>query len=201
MKDQAAASVTAIRPTGRRARVVGTLIAASLLVGCSAGGLAPSPTQPATPKPVPTATSVAVATPRATSPLPAASYLYDPTVDARAEVEAALAAAKADGKRVLIDYGGDWCPDCHSLAAVMDSPAGLALIDASYHVVRVDIGYWDHNLDVAADYGQAIANGVPAVVVVDGAGKVIGSTADGSLANARVMTAEDILAILSRWAG
>jgi thiol-disulfide isomerase/thioredoxin len=201
MKDQAGSSVTAIRPSGRRARVVGAVIAATLVVGCSSGGPAPSATPTPTSKPVPTATSVAAATPRATSPRPAASYLYDPTVDARAEVEAALAAAKVDGKRVLIDYGADWCPDCHSLAAVMDSPAGLALIDASYHVVRVDIGYWDHNLDVAADYGQAIANGVPAVVVVDGAGKVVGSTADGSLANARAMTADDILAILARWAG
>jgi thiol-disulfide isomerase/thioredoxin len=199
-----------------RGLVLVALVAALLVVACTDASVVgpsvpgssvarPSTVTPAAtiPSAVPSAPSAATtAAPTATpSKGPAGTFLYDPTADARAEVVAAIAAAKADGKRVLIDYGADWCPDCHSLAAVLDSPAGLALLDASFHVVRVDVGYWDHNIDVATDYGNAIALGIPSVVVLDGAGTIIGSTADGSLASASAMTADEMLAILSHWAG
>jgi thioredoxin 1 len=66
--------------------------------------------------------------------------------------------------------------------------------------VRVDVGMWDHNLDVAKDYGDAIWNGIPAVVVLSADGKIVGSSADGSLANARAMTEEQVLGELAAWA-
>jgi len=180
-------------------RVV-AMVAAAVLGGCSATPLA-------APSVVPAARTTVAPTHPPTAPpsirsagLPAADYLYDPTVDARAEVEAAFAAAKTSGKRVLIDYGADWCPDCHSLAAFMDGSAGVALIDRAFEVVKVDVGFWDHNLDVAGEYGDAIAKGIPAVVVYTADGKLIGSSADGSLANARAMTEAAVLGELAAWA-
>jgi thiol:disulfide interchange protein len=152
-------------------------------------------TAPATPKPTVTASTAPSASNKRSS-----AYLYDPTANARADVEAAFAAAKASGKRVLIDYGADWCPDCHSLAAFMDGSAGVALIDRSFEVVKVDVGTWNHNLDVSGQYGNAIANGIPAVVVYTADGKLIGSSADGSLANARAMTEDEVLRELAAWA-
>jgi thiol-disulfide isomerase/thioredoxin len=186
-----------------RGLVLVALVAALLVVACTdASVVGPSVPGSSVARPSTVPSAATTAAPTATpSKGPAGTFLYDPTADARAEVVAAIAAAKADGKRVLIDYGADWCPDCHSLAAVLDSPAGLALLDASFHVVRVDVGYWDHNIDVATDYGNAIALGIPSVVVLDGAGTIIGSTADGSLASASAMTADEMLAILSHWAG
>jgi thiol-disulfide isomerase/thioredoxin len=127
--------------------------------------------------------------------------LYDPTRDARADVLAAIAAAKADGKLVLVDFGADWCPDCHVLADYLHRPAGKAIIDASFHFVAVDVGLWDHNLDVVADYGDAIWVGIPALVVLDGNGKVLRSTADGSIASASSMSEEQVLAIVRDLAG
>jgi thiol-disulfide isomerase/thioredoxin len=186
-----------------------------LAAACTGGGAAgastlPAPTASSAPASTPAATRAApVAT--ATAPPPAsaaapsstpagaATALYDPTANARADIEAALAAAKADGKRVLIDYGADWCPDCHSLAAIMEGAAGRPLIEPAFHVVRVDVGMWDHNLDVAKEYGNAIWNGIPAVVALDANGKIVGSSADGSLANARAMTEEEVLTELAAW--
>jgi thiol:disulfide interchange protein len=183
---------------------VGVLVVL-LAAACAAGGAATSsaPTStPAATRAAPVATATATASPSetvwsTTSPNPDA--LYDPMANARADVEAALAAAKADGKRVLIDFGADWCPDCHSLAAFMDGAAGRALIEPAFHVVRVDVGMWDHNLDVAKDHVNAIWNGIPAVVALDADGKVVGSSADGSLANARAMTEAQVLTELAAW--
>ena len=125
--------------------------------------------------------------------------LYDPNADATADIAAAMALAKADGKRVLLDFGADWCPDCHVLAAYLHGAAGSRLVDASFHVVPIDVGYWDHNVDVAATYGSPITQGIPAVVVLTPDGKIVGTTADGSLANASAMREDDVLSKLAAW--
>ena len=49
---------------------------------------------------------------------------YDPSADANAALDGALARARTSGKRVLIDLGGNWCPDCIILSNVMSSPGG-----------------------------------------------------------------------------
>jgi thiol-disulfide isomerase/thioredoxin len=126
--------------------------------------------------------------------------LYDETAESRAEIEAALAAAEREGKRVLIDFGADWCPDCHSLAAYLEGSRGRQLIDTSFVMVAVDVGYWDNNLDVAKEYGDAIWNGIPALVALDPDGTVVGSSADGSLASASRMSETEVLDYIERWA-
>src|SRR5215469_5747902 len=42
-------------------------------------------------------------------PLP---YPYDENADAAARLTKAFANAKASGRRVLVDFGGNWCADC-----------------------------------------------------------------------------------------
>ena len=192
--------------SGRIVRAIATLLMASVLVACGSGGgnagsaVPTSSTAVAvTASPAPTTAPSATARP-STPASPASGVLYDPTADATADIAAAMALAKADGKRVLLDFGADWCPDCHVLAAYVHGPAGSRLVDSAYHVVPVDVGVFDHNLDVAATYGNPIANGIPAVVVLGADGTVIGSTGNGSLANARTMSESDVLAILARWA-
>ena len=51
---------------------------------------------------------------------PPARLLYPPS-DAAADIRAALARAKADGKHLLLDFGADWCPDCRVLGSLMES--------------------------------------------------------------------------------
>ena len=186
------------------------IVVAVVAAGCTGSGAA-APSAPtatatataiatrsapvATVKPIP---SLAPATPSATPPADSA-YLYDPTADARADIAAALAAAKADGKRVLLDFGADWCPDCHVLAAYMEGSAGRALIEPAFHVVRIDVGVFNHNMDIVQEYFAM--QGIPEVVVLEASGKVVGTSADTvSLANARGMTEKQVLDELRAWA-
>lgn len=137
----------------------------------------------------------------ATDPPPSTSWiLYDPDLDAPAAVEAALAQAKVDGKRVLLDFGADWCPDCHVLDAYFQDPRAKAILDKSYHVVRIDVGSFDKNLETATKYGNAIGVGIPSVVVLDADGKKLVDTAAGELADSSRYTADDIVTFLSTWA-
>jgi thiol:disulfide interchange protein len=127
--------------------------------------------------------------------------IYDPQANPNEDIAQALKQAKADHKRVLLDFGADWCPDCQVLAQLFDDPKVKPFLDAHYHVVRIDVGRWDNHLDVAKRYGNPIEKGIPAVVILDAESQMITSTAGGELANARTATANDILTFIQQWAG
>jgi thiol-disulfide isomerase/thioredoxin len=129
---------------------------------------------------------------------PPAPLLYPPS-DAAADVAAALAASKADGKHVLLDFGADWCPDCRVLGTLMDAPAVAPFLQANFHVVHVDVGRRDKNLDVVAKYHATADAWIPAVVVLDAAAKAVAIT-DDKVRLTRRSTTSDLLALLGQWA-
>jgi thiol-disulfide isomerase/thioredoxin len=99
------------------------------------------------------------------TPLP---YPYNEQANADAAVAKARAEAKKNGKLLLIDLGGNWCGDCRVLAGTLELPAMRAFMDRHYQVVTVDVGRFDHNLQVPARYGfKTRLKGVPTLLVVD----------------------------------
>ena len=166
---------------------------------------APATVAASTPAPstAPPATAVPTASPAGQASASAAAgwILYDPGLDAPAAIEAALAQAKVDGKNVLLDFGADWCPDCHVLDSYFEDPRAKTILEDSYHVVRIDVGYFDKNLESATKYGNVIGVGIPSVVILDAKGTKLVDTAAGELADSRRYTADDIVKFLSSWAG
>ncbi len=126
--------------------------------------------------------------------------LYDEKANAEQDIASALALAKADKKYVLLDFGGNWCPDCIVLAKLYEAEPLKSFMEKNYHFVAVDVGYFDKNLNISARYGDPIKKGVPAVVVLDPSGKMVGSTGDGALESARNMSGQQVLDILKKWA-
>lgn len=127
--------------------------------------------------------------------------IYQPSRNARQDIAAALGAASRDSKNVLIDLGADWCPDCVVLSQLYRSPSVAPFLNSHYHLVTVYVGHWDANVDVSDHYHHAIDNGIPALVVLDPQGHIVTTTADGSFADARTMTPDELLTFLQRWAG
>lgn len=125
---------------------------------------------------------------------------YDPARDPAADLKKALTLAASDGKKVLIDFGADWCPDCKVLDKLFQSKQTKPLLQRNYHVVVVDVGEFDHNLEFAAKYVKLRTSGIPALVVLAPDGRVLVHTNDGSFANARTMNSHQVNAFLTRWA-
>lgn len=125
---------------------------------------------------------------------------FDSTRDADADIRAALATAAQGDRAVLIDFGANWCPDCRILHNLFRSPQVKPLLAKNYVVVRVDVGKFDHNLDVAARYVNLATSGIPALVVLAPDGSVRTATNDGSVADARKLDPGQVAEFLTRWA-
>ena len=119
--------------------------------------------------------------------MPAKTAIYDETADAKAQVKATLAEARAARLPLLVVFGANWCGDCKMLDMAMKSGASAPLIQQHFKVVKVDVGRFDHNLDVAEAYGVPLKKGIPAVAVLSAEGKVLYATRGGELADARSM--------------
>jgi thiol-disulfide isomerase/thioredoxin len=104
------------------------------------------------------------------TPLP---YPYNETADAEADVAAAIKRAKAAKKLVLIDFGGNWCPDCRIFAGLIEQPDVKRFVDKHYEVVTVDVGRYTKNMQIPARYGIDKLKGVPSFLVVDTKGKLV----------------------------
>ncbi|MCE7795398.1 thioredoxin family protein [Sphingobium sufflavum] len=125
---------------------------------------------------------------------------YDEKADADRQVAAAKAKAKAQGKKLLIDLGGNWCPDCRVLAGVLELREVKAFLARHYVVVTVDVGRLDKNLQIARRYGVPAVKGVPAVLVVDPkTDKLLNEGRLFALSDARHMTPQALADWLAQW--
>ena len=91
---------------------------------------------------------------------------YDSSRAATADVNAALAAARASGRHVLLIMGGDWCHDSMALWDLFHTPRFATMLDARYELVWVDVGHRDRNLDIARRFGLPPLEGTPTVLIL-----------------------------------
>ncbi len=118
---------------------------------------------------------------------------YDTAADPQQDLVAAMTEARKTGKRVLVVFGANWCPDCRVLDHEFHAGGKTAeLVAARYEVVKVDVGDFDRNLDFAKLYGEPIRKGIPSVVVVTPQNQVVYQTEAGELADARSMGVDGI---------
>jgi len=113
-----------------------------------------------------------------------ASLPYNESADPHVDLQRALVDAQNQHKDVLIIFGANWCEDCRDLDKAMHG-SSATLIDSRFVVVKVNVGNFNRNLDLAEHYGNPIRNGIPAAVVVSPTDQVLYSTKAGELANAR----------------
>jgi thiol:disulfide interchange protein len=124
---------------------------------------------------------------------------FDPSRDAAQDVARAVAMAKAQGKRVIVDVGGEWCSWCHVLdrfVAANDDVAGL--IARNY--VWVKVNYSKENRNDAFLSRWPGIRGYPHLFVLDASGALVHSQDTGVLESGNGYDKARVLAFLTRWA-
>jgi len=150
----------------------------------------PASAAPAAPAASPTAPAKPVAFPR---------ERFDPTRDARADLDAAIKSAAKSGKNIVLDVGGEWCPWC----VFMDkffylNPEIDKLRDANYVWVKVNFSKENENKEFLSSYPQA--PGYPHLYVLDPAGKLIQSQDTSELEMGKGYNPDKFVEFLNKWA-
>jgi len=130
---------------------------------------------------------------------PADRPIYDENADAHRQIEAAIVQASRSGRNVVLDFGANWCEDCHALDAEMRSPELAQLVARNYVVVHVDVGRFDKNLDLARKYSIPLNKGVPALAVLDSHGTLLYSQDQGQFEDARDLGPDSFKQFFEQW--
>jgi thioredoxin 1 len=124
--------------------------------------------------------------------------IYDEGADAKAAIQAKLAEAQQARLPVLVVFGANWCGDCRMLDATFKTGPSAPLIAQRFKVVKVDVGRFDRNVDIAESYKVPLKKGIPAVAVLSPQGQLLYATAGGELANARKMGDQGVYEFFER---
>jgi thiol-disulfide isomerase/thioredoxin len=111
--------------------------------------------------------------------------------DARVEIEAACRQAAAEGKRVAVVFGANWCPDCEAFKRALGHRLVKPIVDPNYVVVK----------DLMAQYGMNVGSGIPSVAVLDPDGSLVISQRDGEFRNtSALLSVAEIVSFFHKWA-
>jgi thiol:disulfide interchange protein len=133
------------------------------------------------------------------TPAAALPAIYDESADSSKQIADALARAGKDGKRVLLQFGANWCSWCHKLHALFKADKDIvARLKSDYVVVLIDVNK-GHNNEVDAKYGHPTRLGLPVLVVLDADGKQLTTKDSGELEEGNHHSPAKVLAFLDKW--
>ncbi|MEO7932777.1 MAG: thioredoxin family protein [Chthoniobacterales bacterium] len=125
--------------------------------------------------------------------------IYDPKADGKKLIASALELAKKENRHVLLDFGANWCPPCHSLHQLFQSNTAIReKLAASYVLVMIDTNE-DRNHDVNLRYGTPTLRGLPVLVVLDSGGNQVFTQDTSGFESGKNYDAKKVLAFLNKW--
>lgn len=130
---------------------------------------------------------------------PAGRDIYPAPEQARADLAAALKTAARTHKRVLLDFGGNWCSDCQVLDIYFHNTENEPILKANYVLVEINIGRMDENVGLAERYHIPLQKGVPALAVLSDTGRLLYSQKSGEFEAMGRMEPSAVTRFLLQW--
>ena len=125
--------------------------------------------------------------------------IYPAADRAKLELDAALVAARSAHNRVILDFGGNWCTDCHVLDHYFHDSTNGPLLHADFILVHINVGRLNENLDIADRYHIPLHKGVPALAVLGENGELLYSQRTGEFQSMRAMQSSAVTEFLLHW--
>ena len=130
---------------------------------------------------------------------PAPREKFDPTRDAAKDIADAARMAQKEGKRILLDVGGEWCIWCHKLDKFFEDNHDVAdFLHANYVVVKVNYSKENKNEKLLSSYPEV--KGYPHLFVLDSNGKLLHSQDTGALESGDHHDHNKVFDFLKKWA-
>ena len=126
--------------------------------------------------------------------------IYDESADGAKQIADALELARKEHKHVLLQFGANWCLPCHQLHKLFETDKNIAEeLEKDYVVVMIDMNK-GHNKDVDTKYGNPMWLGLPAIVILDAAGKQLIKQDTRKLTEGDHHSPDQVVAFLKEWA-
>ena len=126
--------------------------------------------------------------------------IYDRFADAAADVQAALKAARETKKRVLIEFGGGWCPGCCYLGMLLRENAEIAAaVKKGFVMVLVDTDYESGRKMHEKYVPESQRNSIPHLAVLDSDDQVLANDDTTDLTDGEDFDIAKVKAFLARW--
>jgi thioredoxin-related protein len=134
-------------------------------------------------------------------PLAAApgSLGYDPEADPSKDLRAAVEEARASGRRILVEVGGEWCSWCHILDRFVKEHQEIhSLWTTRFVTLKVNYSPDQPNEAFLGRYPKI--EGYPHIFVLDSDGTLLHSQNTAALESGKSYSPEKMRAFLIRWA-
>ena len=134
--------------------------------------------------------------------------VYNEDINPLEQIDQALVKAKADGKFVVCQVGGNWCPWCLRFADFITNDATISkLISDNFEYIHVNYNpRKSENAEKAAQAAALMTRldncgrfGFPVFVVLDDAGKVIHIQDSSFLEEGQGYSQEKVLRFFKNW--
>ncbi len=126
--------------------------------------------------------------------------IYDPAANARKDVTAAVAKAKAERKNVLIQTGGNWCSWCMEFNRFTQADAQIdSLLRADFITYHLNYSPENKNLSILESYKFPQRFGFPVLLVLDENGKLIHTQNSSYLEQGKSYNKKKIIVFLQQW--
>ena len=125
--------------------------------------------------------------------------LYDPSRDPARDLSAAVAEAKQDQKRILLEVGGNWCGWCREFARFASTDAAVHdALQSAFVVVPVNVSPENPNTRFLSAYPEI--PGYPYLFVLDESGTLLASADSDDFLEGETYDPARFLAFLRKWA-
>lgn len=134
--------------------------------------------------------------------------VYNETVDPMEQIDNALTKAKAEGKFVVCQVGGNWCPWCLRFADFVEKDSAVnKTVSDNFELIHVNYNprksAGEASADKAAKLMQRLGNpsrfGFPVFVVLDEEGKVMHIQDSSFLEEGKGYSEKKVLRFFNNW--
>jgi len=126
--------------------------------------------------------------------------LYRPEENAEQKIAGAIKQAKAEGKHVFIQVGGNWCIWCARFNDFVTTDKSIdSLVKANYVVYHLNYSKENKNEKLLAKYGFPQRFGFPVFLVLDANGKLIHTQNSGYLEEGKGYNVKTVAAFFYDW--
>ena len=134
--------------------------------------------------------------------------VYNEDIDPMAQIDQALVKAKAEGKFVVCQVGGNWCPWCLKFADFIEKDTAISrMIDENFVYIHVNYNPRKSQGEEKLAQGRALMKrlhnagrfGYPVFVVLDEQGQVLHLQDSGLLEEGESYNQQKVMSFFKNW--